>query len=153
MLLFCFGLFMSCALPWLKKEAQAPRFAFRCCAMAMSHGSLGCWRFRCARSCSPSRSCSYFSFLLLHLLYSLVGCPFVCLFACAFVCWFGCLFASPLVSILCFCSSICLLVLLLVRVCSTSPPGGNQVDGLPPAPVIWERCWASCQSAGLSTNI
>ncbi len=21
--------------------------------------------------------------------------------------------------------------------CSTSPPGGNQVDGLPPAPSIW----------------
>ena len=25
---------------------------------------------------------------------------------------------------------------IFVRLCSTSPPGGNQVDGLPPAPVF-----------------
>ena len=34
-----------------------------------------------------------------------------------------------------------LLYFSFVRVCSTSPPSGNQVDGLPPAPVTVEQTY------------
>ena len=38
-----------------------------------------------------------------------------------------------------------------VCVCSTSPPGGNQVDGLPPAPVIRELLQLVGQIEGSAT--
>ena len=49
------------------------------------------------------------------------------------VCRFACLFV--------FICLLCSFNLFVVRVCSTSPPGGNQVDGLPPAPVILNALW------------
>ena len=77
----------------------------------------------------------------------LFGLVLVCLFVCL-VGWFVCLFVRcfvtaakffSLVGSLCACSfvRVCSFVGLFVIVfveplCSTSPPGGNQVDGLPP---------------------
>ena len=69
---------------------------------------------------------------------------FVCFFVCLFVCLLACLFVRSFVRLLflCYCV-VCLLVRMWLCVVfaflsrwhySTSPPGVNQVDGLPPAP-------------------
>ena len=52
----------------------------------------------------------------------------------------------------CVCLFIGVRVQGLAGVSSTSPPGGNQVDGLPPAPVR-DQHWASWESAREKTFV
>ena len=113
--------------------------------------------------CIPASICFFLLLCLFVCLFAcLLACLYACLFACLLPCLFAwmlaCLLACFLACLLLACtrlfmcsvglfmfyflvrfSSFCVLSCLLgvgflfVRLCSTSPPGGNQVDGLPPA--------------------
>ena len=81
---------------------------------------------------------SGFDFVELSTFFLCVACACVCLFGFVPIVSFVlfCLFAGWFVRCLFVCSFVCIDVARLdffgVLLCSTSPPGGNQVDGLPP---------------------
>ena len=102
----------------------------------------------------------YVAYLIYSMIcvYAFVVCLFVCLFVLLLTCMFVCVVYVVVVSsthnifvlthIICLINAIYNSVLTHIFYRSTSPPGGNQVDGLPPA----LREFKSIQSRSTQVN-
>ena len=112
-LVFCLSLVLS---GFLLACFSLVSLAFRVCSFICSRFVLGGFVF-------VSHWPWFFCLLFVH---GVLGCPF-CVLLLHFCFSFGC---SLALSLCLFVGVGCLSACFL---CSTSPPGGNQVDGLPPA--------------------